>query len=70
MSTKRVAGIVLLVVGVILIVVGMNASESVSDRLSNFFTGQFTDETVWVLVGGVASILLGLMLTAVGGRRE
>lgn len=70
MSTKRVVGIVLLVVGVILIVVGINASESVSDQLSNFFTGHFTDTTVWYLVGGVALVLLGLMLTAFGGRRE
>ena len=69
MNIQRVVGIVLLVVGVILFVVGMNASDSVADRFSNFFTGHFTDETVWYIIGGVASAIGGLMLVMVGGRK-
>jgi uncharacterized membrane protein HdeD (DUF308 family) len=61
-------GIVLLVVGVILFIVGMNASHSAADRWSNFFTGHFTDSTVWYMVGGIASALLGLLLAFFGGR--
>jgi hypothetical protein len=69
MSIQRVAGIVLLAVGVILFVVGMNASDSVADRWSNFFTGHFTDATVWYIIGGVASAIGGLMLVLFGGRK-
>jgi len=69
MNIHRIVGIVLLVVGVILFVIGMNASDSVADRWSNFFTGHFTDATVWYIIGGVASAIGGLMLIMFGGRK-
>ena len=69
MNIQRVLGILLLVVGVILFVVGMNASDSVADRWSNFFTGHFTDATVWYIVCGIASAVGGLVLVMLGGRR-
>jgi len=69
MNIQRVLGILLLVAGVILFVVGMNASDSVADRLSNFFTGHFTDTTVWYIIGGVVSAIGGLMLLMFGGRK-
>jgi len=69
MNPQRVIGMVLLVVGVILFIVGMNASDSLADQWSNFFTGQFTDTTVWYLIAGVAAAVGGLMLVVFGGRR-
>ena len=36
--------------GLILFIIGMNASDSAADRWSDFFTGHFTDNTVWYLV--------------------
>lgn len=68
MSQKRIAGIVLLVVGAILLIVGMNASHSAADQISNTFTGRFTRETLWYLVGGGAAALFGLLMV-VGGAR-
>jgi len=68
MSTQRIAGIILLVAGIILFVVGMNASDSLADRWSNFFTGHFTDTTVWYMVGGIAAAVVGLVLMSMGGR--
>jgi uncharacterized BrkB/YihY/UPF0761 family membrane protein len=62
------AGIALLVVGLVLVVVGMNASDSLADRWSNFFTGHYTDSTVWYLVAGIACAVLGLMLVKFGRR--
>lgn len=69
MTSQRIAGIVLLVVGVALFLFGMNASESVSDQVSEFFTGNFSDTTVWYLVGGIASAVTGALLLLAGGRR-
>jgi len=69
MNAQRIGGIVLLVVGVILFIVGMNASDSFADRWSNFFTGHFTDVTVWYIIGGVASAIGGLMMIVFGGRK-
>lgn len=68
MNVQRVVGIALLVAGVVLFVVGMNASGSVVDRWSNFFTGHFTDATMWYIVGGVALAVVGLILAMFGRR--
>jgi len=66
MDTQRILGIALLVAGLILVVVGMNASDSLADRASNFFTGQFTNSTMWYLFGGIAAACAGLLLIVRG----
>lgn len=68
MSMQRIFGIVLLVVGVILLIVGMNASHSAADQISNTFTGRFTHETAWYIFGGGAAALFGLLLALLGPR--
>ena len=69
MSMQRIFGIVLLVVGVILLIVGMNASHSAADQISNTFTGRFTHETAWYIFGGGAA-LFGLLLVLVGAQSK
>ena len=66
MSMQRIFGIVLLVVGAILLIVGMNASHSAADQISNTFTGRFTHETAWYIFGGGAAALFGLLLALMG----
>jgi len=68
MSMQRIFGIVLLVVGVILLIVGMNASHSAADQISNTFTGRFTHETAWYIFGGGAAALFGLLLVLLGAH--
>lgn len=70
MSLQRLIGIALIVGGVILFVMGLNATDSFADRWSNFFTGHFTDHTVWMMVGGVVAFLVGVSLASIGGRRS
>ena len=60
MNSQRAVGIVLLLLGGALFVIGLDASDSPADRWSNFFTGHFTETTVWYLVGGVALAAVGL----------
>lgn len=50
----------MIVAGIILIIFGVSASESVSSDFSRLFTGNPTDETIWLLIGGFA-------LSAIGG---
>jgi len=68
MSPQRIVGFVLVIVGVILLIVGMNASHSMADRVSNTFTGRFTDRTTWYILGGIAVALLGLTMALFTGR--
>jgi hypothetical protein len=68
MSPGRTLGIILLVIGVVLLVMGINASHSVADRVSDTFTGRFTRTTTWYILGGTALGVLGLVLTLLGAR--
>jgi Protein of unknown function (DUF3185) len=68
MNPPRIIGLILLIVGVGLLVVGMNASHSISDQVSNTFTGRFTQATTWYIVGGIACGLVGIVAMIGGGR--
>jgi hypothetical protein len=66
MNPQRIIGIVLLVLGVGLLVVGINSSHSLADHVSNTFLGHFTQTTTWYILGGIASGILGLLMTLMG----
>ena len=65
---QKIVGVVLLVVGAILLVYGLNASESFGSEVSKFFTGNPTDKTIWLVVGGAASIVAGLLFVGLPQR--
>ncbi|MBX3389806.1 MAG: DUF3185 family protein [Phycisphaeraceae bacterium] len=52
-------GIMLVVVGIILLVLGIQASNSFASDVSRLFTGNPTDRSVWLILGGVVAILAG-----------
>jgi uncharacterized membrane protein len=60
---NRAIGIALVVVGVALLVYGFNASDSVSSSVSRTFTGSPTNKTLWLLLGGAASVIVGGVLS-------
>jgi hypothetical protein len=68
MNPQRIIGLLVLIGGVVLLVVGMNASHSMVDQVSNTFTGRFTDHTTWYIIGGIAVGLVGLSMVFIGGR--
>lgn len=65
MDAQRIAGFVLVAVGAILLMVGINATGSIADQVSNTITGRFTQATMWYIIGGAASAFLGLLLVFV-----
>ena len=69
MSIQRIIGLVLLAIGVALLFFGYNASQSVGERIVEGVTGHFTNQTMWFLIGGIATIVGGAALTFWGGRR-
>ena len=68
MDQGRIIGIVLLLVGVGLLIVGMNASHSMADQVTNTFTGHFTQATTWYILGGIVAGVLGIIMM-IGGPR-
>jgi hypothetical protein len=70
MFSQRIIGVLLFVIGGILVMVGVNASQSVVDQLSNTFTGRFTQATTWYFIGGVSAAILGLLMLFLGPRRR
>jgi len=50
----------ILAVGIVLVIYGVSASESFSSDVSRFFTGSPTDKTMWLLIGGIVAIIIGL----------
>ena len=59
---NRVIGIVLLAAGIVLVIFGVNGTQSFSSDVSRFFTGNPTDKSMWLLLGGVVSLVLGAIL--------
>jgi hypothetical protein len=62
MNAQRIIGLVLLILGIVLVIIGINASRTFGDQVSNFFTGRFSDTTMWYIIGGIASGIVGLVL--------
>ena len=55
-------GLALIVVGVVLIVFGVDASNSASSSVSRAFTGAPTDKTMWLLLGGIGTAIVGTVM--------
>jgi hypothetical protein len=49
----------LLVGGIILIIYGIAANDSTASGFSRFFTGNPTDKTMWLLIGGAVAAVAG-----------
>jgi hypothetical protein len=66
---NRILAIILIAVGVGLLFYGLQASQSFSSDVSRFFTGSPTDRTIWLMVGGAAAAIGGLVLFVRGGKK-
>ena len=56
---EKIIGIALVVFGVVLLGYGMSAADSFSSEVSRFFTGKPTDKSIWMILGGAVSIVVG-----------
>ena len=66
---NNIVGLAIFAVGIVLLVFGFNASHSFSSDVSRVFTGNPTDKSIWLLGGGAAAVIVGLVLAIRGGRR-
>lgn len=59
---KIAIGLCLVIAGIVMLVFGVNASQSFASDVSRFFTGNPTDRSVWLLIGGVVAVIAGLVV--------
>ena len=59
----KIAGLALLILGAVLMFIGISATSSLGSDLSRFFTGSPTNKSVWMLIGGLAALIVGLGMT-------
>jgi hypothetical protein len=50
-------------------IVGINATNSFSSDVSQFFTGSPTDKAIWMLIGGIVATVAGLTMTMRGSKQ-
>ena len=62
MNQKALLGIALLVGGLILLYFGYNASESITEGVTEAVTGRYSDETMYYLIGGAVASIVGLAM--------
>lgn len=59
--------VALIAMGIVLIVFGINSNNSFGSEVSRTFTGSPTNKTTWLLIGGIACSVLGLVGLFWGG---
>ncbi len=53
--------IALLIVGIILLIVGLGSMDSIQNSFSKLFSGELTDKTMWMIVGGCVCFVVGIL---------
>lgn len=61
---KLAVGLALLGIGVVLLIWGATAADSFASEFKEFFTGNPTDKSMWLIVGGVGAAICGIVLSA------
>ncbi len=63
---NNVVGLTIFAIGIVLLIFGFSASQSLSSEVSRLFTGSPTDRSLWMVAGGVAAVIAGLLLAVRG----
>ena len=66
---KNIVGLAILALGIVLLIFGFNESQSFSSDFSRFFTGKPTNHSMWLIAGGVVSVITGLLVAFLGPRK-
>ena len=67
---NNIVGLALLAGGIVLLIFGFNESHSFGSDVSRVFTGNPTDRSMWMIIGGILAIVAGLFLAVTGFRKR
>jgi len=62
MYMNRIVALALIVIGAVLLYLGYQSSQGLDDQVSEALTGNFTNETIFYLIGGAVALVAGLVL--------
>jgi hypothetical protein len=68
MATRKILGIVLLVVGGILLYFGAQATDAPVEQAREALTGDYSDQTMLYLICGGAAFVGGLAMLVIGRK--
>ena len=57
---KMALAIVLIIIGLVLLIMGLGSSDSIQNAFSRLFTGNLTDRTMLLIVGGCVLLVVGV----------
>ncbi len=63
MTLARIIGFVIMLFGIAVLVFGILATEEFGEKVTQEFTGHYTDKTMWYIFGGIAAILVGAVIS-------
>ena len=66
MNMNKLILLAILAGGIVLVVFGVSAINSFNSDISRFFTGSPTDKAIWMLIGGIVAIIIGLAGLSLG----
>ncbi len=65
----NILGLAIFALGIVLLIFGFDASHSFASDVSRAFTGNPTNNSVWLIFGGGAAVIVGLIV-ALRARHE
>jgi hypothetical protein len=57
---KNPLALALIAAGIVLLIFGVSSAESLGSEMSEFFTGSPSKKSIWLLIGGVVALVLGI----------
>jgi choline-glycine betaine transporter len=66
MRMTQILGAVALAIGLVLLGFAYHASNAPMEQVSEAITGQYTNQTMWYLILGIAAAVGGILLVAFG----
>ena len=66
---NKLISLAILAGGIVLVVFGVAATKSFGSDISRFFTGSPTDKAIWMLLGGIVAIIIGMASLSVIRKR-
>jgi multisubunit Na+/H+ antiporter MnhB subunit len=68
-TMNNIVGLAILALGIVLLIFGFNESHSFTSDVSRTFTGNPTDRSMWLIVGGAVAVIAGIAVALTGRRR-